>query len=244
MTSKPLRLGVNVDHVATLRNARGGVFPCPIVAAHLAVASGADGITVHLREDRRHIRDEDVRRLRQELSVPLNLEMAATAEMQKFAQEIRPHACCIVPERREERTTEGGLDIWGHEAHLKSYIEYLTSWGIRVSLFCPPEKKHIDAAKRTGAPVIELYTGHYSHGREGELARIQEAAKYAASLDLEVHGGHGLTYDNVTAIAVIPEIVELNIGHFLMGEALFVGLAAAIKKMRERMDAARAEATL
>jgi pyridoxine 5-phosphate synthase len=238
MTNR-LRLGVNVDHVATLRNARGGVFPCPVAAAQLAVASGADGITVHLREDRRHIRDEDVRRLRQELTVPLNLEMAATPEMHKFVQEIRPHGCCIVPERREERTTEGGLDIWGHEAHLKNYIEYLTGWGIRTSLFCPPEKKHIDAAKRTGAPVIELYTGHYSYGREGELVRIQEAAKYAAALGLEVHGGHGLTYENVAAIAAIPEMAELNIGHFLMGEALFVGLEAAIKKMRATMDAAR-----
>ena len=243
MTSNRLRLGVNVDHVATLRNARGGQFPDPVEAAKLAIHAGADGITVHLREDRRHIRDEDVVRLKKEISAPINLEMAATPEMRNIAYNIRPHACCIVPEKREERTTEGGLDIWGHEAVLADYTRQLKEFGVRVSLFCPPEKKQLDAAKRVGAQVVELYTGHYAHGREGELARIQEAARYAALLGLEVHAGHGLTLDNVAPIAAIREIVELNIGHFLIGAALFDGMKAAIHAMREQLDSARKAAT-
>ena len=234
-----LRLGVNVDHVATLRNARGGQFPDPVEAAVCAIRAGADGITVHLREDRRHIRDADVARLKETLAAPINLEMAATPEMLDIARTIRPHACCIVPEKREERTTEGGLDIWGHEAALTDYTRRLTDLGIRVSLFCPPQKKQIDAAKRVCAPVVELYTGHYAEGREGELARLQQAAAYAASLGLEVHGGHGLTFENVAPIAAIPEMRELNIGHFLIGAAIVTGLEVAIRTMREHMHHAR-----
>jgi pyridoxine 5-phosphate synthase len=236
---KKLRLGVNVDHVATLRNAREGDHPCPIMAARMAVKSGADGITAHLREDRRHIKDEDILRLRNEISAPLNFEMAATGEMLALALKVRPHACCIVPERRAELTTEGGLDVWLHEAEIRNHTAELKRSGIRVSLFVPPDHKQIDAAKRTGAPVIELHTGHYAHEREGELERIAEAAHYAASLGLEVHAGHGLTFDNVAPIAKIPEIVELNIGHFLVGEAIFMGLDKAVKKMRKLMDEAR-----
>jgi len=237
--SDRLRLGVNVDHVATLRNARGGEFPDPVEAAKRAIRAGADGITVHLREDRRHIRDADVLRLRQELSAPINLEMAATPEMLEFARSLRPHACCIVPEKREERTTEGGLDIQGQQAQLTEYTRHLTDAGIRVSLFCPPEKTQIEAAARTGAPVVELHTGHYAEGRTGELVRMQEAAAHAASLGLEVHGGHGLRFENVAPIAAIPEMRELNIGHFLIGTAIFTGLEAAIHTMRESMDRAR-----
>lgn len=237
---KKLRLGVNIDHVATLRNARGGAHPCPVNAAKLAVKAGADGVTAHLREDRRHIRDEDIHRLRNEVAAPLNMEMAATSEMLALALKVLPHAVCIVPERRAEITTEGGLDVWLNEAEIRNETAELTRSGIRVSLFIAADKKQIDAAKRVGAPVIELHTGHYAHGREGELPRLQEAAKYAASLGLEVHAGHGLTFENVGPIAAIPEIVELNIGHFLIGEAIAMGLEAAVKEMRKRMDKARA----
>jgi len=237
---KKLRLGVNVDHVATLRNARGGEFPCPILAAKQAVKAGADGITAHLREDRRHIKDDDIKRLRNEVSAPLNFEMAATGEMLALALKIRPHACCIVPEKRAELTTEGGLDVWLHEAQIRNHTAELTRSGIKVSLFVPPDIRQIDAAKRTGAPIIELHTGHYANDRPDELKKIESAANYAASLGLEVHAGHGLNYDNVKDIAAIPEIVELNIGHFLVGEAISVGFSAAIKKMRKLMDEARA----
>ncbi|MBN8543069.1 MAG: pyridoxine 5'-phosphate synthase [Alphaproteobacteria bacterium] len=237
--AKKLRLGVNVDHVATLRNARGGEHPCPVMAAKLAIKAGADGITAHLREDRRHIKDADIQRLRNELSAPLNFEMAATGEMLALARDIRPHAVCIVPERRAELTTEGGLDVWRAEAEIRNATAELTRSKIRVSLFVPPDPKQIDAAKRTGAPVIELHTGHYAHEREGELKKIIDAAAYASSLGLEVHAGHGLTFDNVKAIAAIPEIVELNIGHFLIGEAVFMGLDAAVKKMRKLMNEVR-----
>ena len=236
---KKLRLGVNVDHVATLRNARGGEHPCPVEAAKLAVKAGANGITAHLREDRRHIKDDDIKRLRNEVSAPLNFEMAATSEMLALALKVIPHACCIVPERRAELTTEGGLDVWLHEAEIRNHTAELTRSGIRVSLFVPPDKKQIDAAKRTGAPVIELHTGHYAHGREGQLEKIRECAAYASSLGLEVHAGHGLAFDNVKEIAKIPEIIELNIGHFLIGESINMGLEAAVKKMRKLMDEAR-----
>jgi pyridoxine 5-phosphate synthase len=236
---KKLRLGVNIDHVATLRNARDGNHPCPIAVAKLAVKAGADGITAHLREDRRHIKDEDIKRLRNQVSAPLNFEMASTSEMVSLALAIRPHAVCIVPERRAELTTEGGLDVWLHEAEIRNHTAELTRSGIRVSLFIPADPKQIDAAKRTGAPVIELHTGHYAHGREGELKKIQDAAAYAASLGIEVHAGHGLTFDNVKPIAKIPEIVELNIGHFLIGESITMGLEPAVKKMRKLMDEAR-----
>jgi pyridoxine 5-phosphate synthase len=235
-----LRLGVNIDHVATLRNARGGLHPCPVRAAQIAVAAGADGITAHLREDRRHIKDADITRIRAEVNAPLNFEMAATAEMQAIALREKPHACCIVPEKREERTTEGGLDVVGNETALAAYIAPLTQAGIRVSLFIEADKAQIDAAHRIQAPVIELHTGSYAEGKPGELTRIREAATYAAALGIEVHAGHGLTFDNVGAIAAIPEIRELNIGHFLVGEAVFMGLDAAIKEMRRRMDEARA----
>lgn len=230
---------MNVDHVATLRNARGGAHPCPVTAAKIAIKTGADGITAHLREDRRHIKDEDIKRLRNEISAPLNFEMAATGEMLALALKIIPHACCIVPERRAELTTEGGLDVWLHEAEIRNHTAELTRSGIRVSLFIPSDKKQIDAAKRTGAPVIELHTGHYADGRAGELEKIQDAAHYAASLGLEVHAGHGLTFDNVKNIAKIPEVVELNIGHFLISESITTGLEVAVKKMRKLMDEAR-----
>lgn len=239
MFNQKLRLGVNIDHVATLRNARGGMHPCPVAAALLAKHAGADGITAHLREDRRHIRDADMRRLRTEIDLPLNFEMAATAEMQKLALELRPHAVCLVPEKREERTTEGGLDVCAHEQYLNGYIAPLLAQGIRVSMFVAADLSQIDACKRIGAPVIELHTGAYAHGEAGELARIHNAAAYAHGLAIEVHAGHGLTFENVQAIACIPEIRELNIGHFLIGEAVFLGLEHAIAHMRHLMDAAR-----
>ncbi len=237
--NQKLRLGVNIDHVATLRNARGGMHPCPVAAALLAKQAGADGITAHLREDRRHIRDADMRRLRSEVDLPLNFEMAATAEMQKLALELRPHAVCLVPEKREERTTEGGLDVCAHAHYLNGYIAPLLAQGIRVSMFVASDVAQIDACKRIGAPVIELHTGAYAHGEADELARIQHAATYAHGLGIEVHAGHGLAFENVEAIARIPEIRELNIGHFLIGEAVFVGLEHAIAHMRRLMDAAR-----
>jgi pyridoxine 5-phosphate synthase len=238
-----LRLGVNIDHVATIRNARGGAFPDPVRAAEVADSAGADGITAHLREDRRHITDDDLDRLIGTISLPLNLEMAATDEMLAIALRHKPHAACIVPERRAERTTEGGLDAAGQHNSLAPIVARLKAAGIRVSLFIAPEKAQLDAAARLGAPVVELHTGPYAHA-EGdavavELMRLQAAATYGASLGLEIHAGHGLTYDNVGPVAAIPELAELNIGHFLIGEAVFSGLPAAIAEMRSRMDAAR-----
>jgi pyridoxine 5-phosphate synthase len=242
-----LRLGVNIDHVATLRNARGGALPDPVRAAVMAQTAGADGITAHLREDRRHIRDADIAAILGAITVPLNFEMAATAEMQAIALSHRPHAACIVPERREERTTEGGLEVAGDESRLASYIAPLREAGIRVSLFIAADPAQIDAAHRIGAPVIELHTGaycdHHAEGdlaaRDAELARLVAGAKRAADLGLEVHMGHGLAYDTVGPVAALPEVAELNIGHFLIGEAVFVGLPEAIAAMRRAMDAAR-----
>lgn len=239
-----LRLGVNIDHVATLRNARGGAHPCPVRASVQAEKAGANGITLHLREDRRHIRDADVPAIAEAIRIPMNFEMAATAEMQTIALRIRPHAACIVPERREERTTEGGLNVVGNLAHLTTFIAPLADAGIRVSLFIAPDKAQIEASKAAGAAVVELHTGHYAEVEGTErlkaLQALKEAAAYAHGLGLEVHAGHGLTYDNVKPVAAIAEIVELNIGHFLIGEAVFVGLDAAIAKMRMLMDEARA----
>lgn len=245
--STRLRLGVNIDHVATIRNARGGLLPDPVRAAHLAQAAGADGITAHLREDRRHIRDEDISRLMSEIALPLNLEMAATEEMLAIALRHRPHAACIVPERRAERTTEGGLDAAGGFDHLAPIVARLGDAGIRVSLFIEADPRQLEAAVRLGAPVVELHTGRYcelhDEGRTGEcdheVARLTAAAGLGASMGLEVHAGHGLAFSSVAPIAAIPEIRELNIGHFLIGEAVFVGLEASILEMRRLMDAAR-----
>jgi pyridoxine 5-phosphate synthase len=238
-----LRLGVNIDHVATVRNARGGDNPDPVRAARLAEEAGADGITAHLREDRRHISDEDIARLSRELEIPLNLEMAATQEMLAIALKARPHAACIVPEKREERTTEGGIDAAGQSGRLKPIVEALGQAGVRVSMFIEPDRRQLEASKALGAPVVELHTGAYANAdakeREALLARIREAARYGASLGLEIHAGHGLTYANVQPVAALPEIRELNIGHFLVGEAIFSGLATSIHKMRLLMDEAR-----
>ncbi len=243
MMQNKLRLGVNIDHVATIRNARGGSFPDPIRAARLAARAGADGITAHLREDRRHISDSDITRLTNEVNLPLNFEMAATQEMLDIALRHRPHAACIVPEKREERTTEGGLDAKGNFDKLKPFVERLSVAGIRVSLFIEANLAQLGAAKALGAPVIELHTGAYceevGEKRDRELKRIVEAAAYADELGLECHAGHGLTYDTVKPIAEIPTIQELNIGHFLIGEAVFCGLAEAMEKMRSLMDEAR-----
>ena len=239
-SSKPkLRLGVNIDHVATVRNARGGAHPCPVAAAQVAQVAGADGITAHLREDRRHIRDEDIKRIKNEVALPLNFEMAATPEMQKIALSVKPNAVCLVPEKREERTTEGGLDVAGQEAALKEYIKPFKAAGIRVSLFCDPEIKQIDAAKRIGADIVELHTGKYAE-TGGELDKLQAAATHGQRLGLEMHAGHGLTFNNVGLIAAIPELHELNIGHFLIGESIMMGMERAIHKMRWHMDEARA----
>jgi len=239
-----LRLGVNIDHVATIRNARGGQHPDPLRAAHLAAKAGADGITAHLREDRRHMTDTDIESLIAEINLPLNLEMAATDEMLKIALKHRPHAACIVPEKRQERTTEGGLDAIGGQNHLTPIIRSLTERGIRVSLFIEADIEQIDAAKNLGAPVVEIHTGAYCDAsgvlRGQELNRIQEAATYAANLNIEVHAGHGLGYDTVGAVAEIPQFTELNIGHFLIGEAIFSGFDSSIKRMRSLMDNARA----
>ncbi len=238
-----LRLGVNIDHVATIRNARGGLHPDPVRAAKLAAAAGADGITAHLREDRRHISDFDIERLSREIDLPLNFEMAATDEMLAIALRARPHAACIVPEKREERTTEGGLDAVGGHNHLKPLIAKLSDAGIRVSLFIEADKRQLDAAKALGAPVIEIHTGAYCEAQGEEraqhLARIVEAARHAEEIGLECHAGHGLSYDTVAPIAAIPSIMELNIGHFLVGEAIFIGLDASIRRMRQAMDEAR-----
>jgi pyridoxine 5-phosphate synthase len=241
--SNTLRLGVNIDHVATIRNARGGDHPDPVRAAFAAAEAGADGITAHLREDRRHIRDEDIAALMQQLQVPLNLEMAATEEMFAIALKHRPHAVCIVPEKREERTTEGGLDAAGQHNHLAPYIARLGEAGIRVSLFIEPDTRQIDAAIRLRAPVVEVHTGLYAHldgeARAAELRRIADAAALAVKNGIEPHAGHGLTYDNVVPVAAIPQLMELNIGHFLVGEAIFEGLGESIRRMRGLMDEAR-----
>ena len=242
----PLRLGVNIDHVATIRNARGGGFPDPVRAAKLAEQAGADGITAHLREDRRHISDEDIERLIDQLAVPLNFEMAATDEMLEIALKHRPHAACLVPEKREERTTEGGLDAAGGQNHLKPIVDELTKAGIRVSLFIEPDPVQMDATVVLGAPVVELHTGAYCDARQVErrqhLDRIITAAAYSAEVGLECHAGHGLTFDTVGPVAALSEVAELNIGHFIIGEAIFGGLEIAIKRMRALMDKARAKA--
>ena len=245
-----LRLGVNIDHVATVRNARGGAYPDPIRAAKIAEAAGADGITAHLREDRRHISDVDIEGLMEALALPLNFEMATTDEMQAIALRHRPHAVCIVPERREERTTEGGLEVAREENRLAHFIAPLRDAGCRVSIFIAADRRQIEAAARIGAAVVELHTGAYcdlhAEGRfderDAELARLTEMATFAHDLGLEVHAGHGLTYDTAGPIAALPEVVELNIGHFLIGEAIFRGLDPAIREMRRIMAEARAAA--
>ena len=239
----PLRLGVNIDHVATIRNARGGDHPDPVRAAEIVARAGGDGITVHLREDRRHIRDEDLARVQAATGLPLNLEMAATDEMVEIALRHRPHAACIVPERREERTTEGGLDAAGQHNRLAPIVARLSDAGVRVSLFIAPDPRQVEAALKLGAPVVELHTGEYAHatgeGVAEELRRIADMAALAAKNGIEPHAGHGLTYENVQPIAAIPQLAELNIGHYLIGEAIFIGLDASVKKMRELMDAVR-----
>ena len=245
-----LRLGVNIDHVATIRNARGGRHPDPVRAAQSAAGAGADGITAHLREDRRHIADEDIVRLVDEIDLPLNLEMAATDEMLEIALRHVPHAACIVPEKREERTTEGGLNVVEGHNHLAPFVRALQDAGIRVSLFIEPERAALDAAVALGAPVIELHTGSFCEAdldgdaaaRARELGRLANVAAYAERLGLECHAGHGLTFDTVGDVAAIPTLVELNIGHFLVGEAIFGGFESAIKRMRSLMDKARADA--
>lgn len=238
-----LRLGVNIDHVATIRNARGGEHPDPVKAALLAVKAGTDGITAHLREDRRHIRDEDIATLMAALTVPLNLEMAATQEMLGIALKHRPHAACIVPEKREERTTEGGLNAAGQIEMLRPIVTALSEAGIRVSLFIEPDPAQIEAAIHLGAPVVEFHTGRYAHllgaERAEELRRLSDAAALAAKNGIEPHAGHGLTFDNVGPVAAIPQVAELNIGHFLIGEALFSGLESSIREMRRQMDLVR-----
>lgn len=238
-----LRLGVNIDHVATIRNARGGDHPDPVRAAQIVAAAGGDGITLHLREDRRHIRDDDLERVLQATGLPLNFEMAATDEMLEIALRHLPSAACIVPEKREERTTEGGLDAAGLHNQLAPIVSKLTEAGIRVSLFIAPEPRQIEAAMRLGASVVELHTGEYAHatgaGCAEQLKRIADMAALAARNGIEPHAGHGLTYENVQPIAAIPQLRELNIGHYLIGEAIFTGLEASVRRMRELMDAAR-----
>lgn len=244
---KPLRLGVNIDHVATIRNARGGRHPDTLRAAHLAVEAGADGITAHLREDRRHISDGDIARLMAELTRPLNLEMAATDEMGAIALRHRPHACCLVPERRAELTTEGGLDVAGQRDRLRDFVAKLRDGGIRVSLFIDPDTAQIEASRDVGSDVVELHTGRYCDAaldgndarHRAELQRLVEGARLAGSLGLEVHAGHGLTFDTVGAVAELPEIMELNIGHFIIGEAIFTGLHSAVQRMKSLMERAR-----
>jgi len=250
MSADRVRLGVNIDHVATIRNARGGRHPDPVRAAKLAEAAGADGITAHLREDRRHIGDHDIERLARELDAPLNLEMAATEEMLAIALRHRPHACCLVPEKREERTTEGGLDVAAQHAALKPYVGKLAEAGVRVSLFIEPDPVQIAVSEALGAAVVELHTGTYVEAvfagetarADAELARLREAAAAGTARGLEIHAGHGLTFDTVGPVAAIPQIVELNIGHFLMGEAIFTGLEGAVTRMRALIDEARAGA--
>ncbi len=242
-----LRLGVNIDHVATIRNARGGDHPDPVRAAEIVAAVGGDGITAHLREDRRHIRDEDLKRIQDATDLPLNLEMAATEEMLAIALRHKPHAACIVPEKREERTTEGGLDAAGLHNQLVPIVDQLREAGIRVSLFIEANERQLDAALRLGAPVVEFHTGEYAHAildgdserTAKELRRITDMAALAAKNGIEPHAGHGLTYENVQPIAAIPQLAELNIGHYLIGEAVFTGLETAVRRMRELMDEAR-----
>lgn len=244
MTVSRVRLGVNIDHVATVRNARGGGHPDPVKAAHLAVEAGADGITAHLREDRRHIIDSDVERLMAELSVPLNFEMAATDEMMGIALKLKPHAACLVPEKRTERTTEGGLDVVGQIDHLKPRVMRLVEAGIRVSMFVEPDPAALEASQHLGAPVVELHTGTYCEAVrvgdasviERELERLRQGARYAALLGLEVHMGHGLDYETAEIVSEIPQVAELNIGHYLIGEAIFVGLASSIARMRAAIE--------
>jgi len=242
-----LRLGVNIDHVATIRNARGGGHPDPVKAAKLAELAGADGITAHLREDRRHISDNDISRLIEELVVPLNLEMAATEEMLEIALRHKPHAACLVPEKREEVTTEGGLDVVGGHNHLAAYVRQLTEAGSRVSMFIDPDVSQLEACAHIGAPVVELHVGAYCEARQvdrsREFERLQAAAEAADRLGLECHAGHGITFDTVTPIAKIPNVIELNIGHFLIGEAIFGGLESTIKRMRSLMDRATNKAS-
>jgi pyridoxine 5-phosphate synthase len=246
----PLRLGVNIDHVATLRNARGGAVPDPVRAALIAIEAGADGITAHLREDRRHIRDDDMARLKRQISRPLNFEMAATEQMLDIALKIRPHACCLVPEKRTERTTEGGLDVIGGHGHLKPFVAELTRAGIRVSLFVEPSAEALEASASLGAPVVELHTGAWCDAVEkgeaaratGEFARLRAAAAQTRELGLECHAGHGLDFATARTIAALPDIVELNIGHFIVGEAIFIGLAHSVKAMRMAMDEGRGHA--
>ncbi|MGB8273767.1 MAG: pyridoxine 5'-phosphate synthase [Alphaproteobacteria bacterium] len=241
-----VRLGVNIDHVATLRNARGGAYPDTLRAARAAAKAGADGITIHLREDRRHIRDDDVERLIGSLEIPVNLEMAATREMQAIALRFRPRAVCLVPEKRRELTTEGGLDVAAGSKLLRSFVAPLTDAGIRVSLFIDPDRAQVEAARDAGAPAVELHTGAYcdadARGRGRELARLEDAARHGAGLGLEIHAGHGLTFETAGAVAAITEIAELNIGHFLVSEAIFIGLEAAVRRMRACMDEGRAGA--
>ncbi len=243
MSAGNLRLGINIDHVATVRNSRGGAVPDPVRAAKLAIAAGADGITAHLREDRRHMRDDDMRRLKAEIDKPLNMEMAATPEMVDIALSLAPHACCLVPEKREERTTEGGLNVLSAGPFLAEAVTRLGAAGIRVSLFVEPDPRVLDAAKALGAPVVELHTGAYCDAtgaaRAAEMERIRAAAAHAGAIGLECHAGHGLAFDTVGPVAALPQIRELNIGHFLIGEAIFTGLAAAIAEMRRLMDEAR-----
>ena len=238
-----LRLGVNIDHVATIRNARGGDHPDPVRAAEIVAAVGGDGITAHLREDRRHIRDDDLARIQAATDLPLNLEMAATDEMLAIALRHAPHAACIVPEKREERTTEGGLDAAGQHNHLAPIVARLSDAGIRVSLFIEPDPRQIEAAMRLKAPVVEFHTGRYAHvegeERAAELRRLADAAALAWKNGIEPHAGHGLTYDNVIPVAAIPQLAELNIGHYLIGEAIFTGLETAVRRMRDLMDEAR-----
>ncbi len=245
-----LRLGVNIDHVATIRNARGGFHPDPLRAAMMAADAGADGITAHLREDRRHISDMDIARLRKEIALPLNFEMAATDEMLDIALTHVPNACCIVPEKREEVTTEGGLDVTSGRNYLKRFVQDLAGAGVRVSLFTDPDKEQLEAAAELGADIVELHAGAFCEAhdqsdldlREKELERIREAAVFGDKLGLEVHVGHGLAYDTVKDVAVLPEVHELNIGHFLVGEAIFLGLVPAIQQMRQLMNEAREQA--
>ncbi len=235
-----IRLGVNVDHVATLRNARGEAYPDPLEAARLAIASGADGITIHLREDRRHIRDSDVFLVRAGIDRPLNFEMAATNEMLNIALEAMPNACCIVPEKRTEVTTEGGLDVIGQHSSLRPIVARLRAAGIRVSLFIDPDPAQLVASAEIGADIVELHTGAYAHSKDGELARLQAAARQCTELKLECHAGHGLNFANVAPIAAIPEVMELNIGHFLIAQAVFDGLGSVVQQMKSLMLAARA----
>lgn len=251
MNPHPLRLGINIDHVATLRNARGGARPDPVRAALMVIDAGADGITAHLREDRRHIRDADMEAIKAAITKPLNFEMAATAEMLTIATRIKPHACCLVPEKREERTTEGGLDVVGGHNHLAPFITALKAQGIRVSLFVEADEAPLRASKALGADIVELHTGTFCHAAEAgdfarveaEFARLAAGARFAAELGLEVHAGHGLDFATAERLAAVPDFVEFNIGHFLMGEAMFIGLPAAITTMREAMVRGRAKAT-